>query len=129
MCRELTEMLNRMNKGAQKVGDISGTSSEDLIFRGGIMFCLKDVQRDGMRSSVTEFNSRMRGFVQSGQNFVASIYRNNVAVGAFPPLSRQFFKLLQQVRGFLHQTYLLLIRLRMLLAISNKRNEGKFFGF
>ena len=63
-------MLNRMNKGAQKVGDISGSGGEDLIFRGGIMFCLKDVQRDGMRSSVSEFNSRMRGFVQSGQNFV-----------------------------------------------------------
>lgn len=98
-CRELTEMLNRMNKGAQKVGDISGSGGEDLIFRGGIMFCLKDVQRDGMRSSVKEFNSRMRGFVQSGQNFVATIYKNNVSVGAFPPLSRQFFKLLQQVRA------------------------------
>jgi hypothetical protein len=97
-CRELTEMLHRMNKGAQKVGDISGSNGEELIFRGGIMFCLKDVQRDALRPSVAEFTSKIKGFVQGGQNFVSSLYKNNVRVGEFAPLSRPFFKTLLNVR-------------------------------
>jgi hypothetical protein len=97
LCRELTETLKRMNKGAQKVSDITGTSGESLIFRGGVMFCLKDVQRAAMPSTVGEFKGKIKDYVQAGQNFVSTIYHNSVVISAFPPLSRLFFKALRTV--------------------------------
>ena len=87
-----------MNKGAQKVSDISGTAGENLIFRGGVMFCLKDVQRGAMNSTVGEFRGKIKDYVQAGENFVSTIYRNSVAISAFPPLSRAFFRVLRTVR-------------------------------
>ena len=59
MCRELIETLKRLNKGARKVEDIGGKTvttsqgadstsekSGSMIFRGSIMFCLKDTPAD-----------------------------------------------------------------------------------
>jgi hypothetical protein len=97
VCRELQETLNRMNKGAQKVSDVTGTSGENLIFRGGVMFCLKDVQRAAMSSTVGEFKGKVREYVQCRDNFVSTMYKNSVVITAFPPLSRAFFKNLGKV--------------------------------
>jgi hypothetical protein len=95
-CRELHETLKRLNKGAQKVKAISG-SSDNLIFRGSIAFCLKDVQRAAMRATVKEFGGKLNGHVQSGDNFVTNIFNNKMSTAAFPPLSRDFYKTLETV--------------------------------
>jgi hypothetical protein len=92
-----------MNKGAQKVSDVTGTSGENLIFRGGVMFCLKDVQNAAMFSTVGEFKGKVKDYVHSGHNFVSTMYKNSVTISAFPPLSRAFFKVLEKVRS--HKIY------------------------
>jgi hypothetical protein len=78
---------------------ISGAGGARLIFRGSIMFCLKDVERSSMRSVVKEFSGKISGLVQSGDNFVSSIYSNEVSVSAFPKLGRPFYKTLERVRA------------------------------
>jgi hypothetical protein len=88
----------RLNKGAQKVKAISGSSEQSLIFRGSVAFCLKDVQRGAMRATVEEFRRKLNESVQGSDNFVTSIYNNKVQNTAFPQLSREFYKTLEQAR-------------------------------
>ena len=94
----MSETLKRMNKGAQKVTSISGTSDQPLIFRGSLAFCFKDVQPGAMRSVGPEFTAKLNALVQSGENFVSSIYNESVITTAFPPLSRDFYRTLEKVR-------------------------------
>jgi hypothetical protein len=98
-CRDLLETLKRLNKGAQKVQNLSGSGDQSLIFRGSIAFCLKDVQRAAMQATVVEFMDKLNQLVQGGQNFVSSIYSNLVSSTAFPPLCRDFYKTLEKVRA------------------------------
>ena len=118
-CSELKETLKRINKGAERVADIcgssrtttapnaSGTASSSApvtppekrrVFRGSIMFCLKDVPPDSMRSIIRDFKRPLDSMVRSGDNFVSAIYNNSLAVSAFPSLSRSFYSSLQRVR-------------------------------
>lgn len=87
-----------MNKGAQKVQAIAGSSGESLIFRGRILFCLKDVTADSSTSARKSFESKLANFVQSGENSFSKIFGSSkINVAAFPPLSRKFYKQLQEV--------------------------------
>eukprot|EP00892_Ulva_mutabilis_P011345 jgi/Ulvmu1/8583/UM045_0026.1 len=115
---ELMETLKRINKGAERVADICGSSgagsaapgvaggaasnapvappTDRRVFRGSIMFCLKDVSPDAMRSTVRDFNKPLNSMVRSGDNFVSAIYNNKLSISAFPGLSGAFYTTLQR---------------------------------
>ena len=67
------------------------------VFRGSIMFCLKDVPADSMRSIIRDFNKPLNSMVRNGDNFVSAIYNNKLSLAAFPSLSREFYTTLQRV--------------------------------
>lgn len=93
----MRETLKHMNKGAEKVKSISGSSAESLIFNGAITLCLKDVQPSAMGSVGPEFTDKLIDLVQNGENFVSSIYGGSVLALSFPPLCKDFYRTLEKV--------------------------------
>ena len=113
LCRDLKETLRRLNKGADKVADLSGSSPaqgpphdaaaaasdtqtdsagalERRVFRGGLMFCLKDVPAEPgiMRSTLGDFEAGLNGMVCGGEDFVSATFNNTLALAAFPSLQQ-----------------------------------------
>jgi hypothetical protein len=93
----------------EDIGGRSGASgapatSESLIFRGSIMFCLKDTPADAgeKRGIIKDFRGPMTRMVKAGDNFVTAIYGNKLAITAFPGISPAFYSTLERVR--LHAT-------------------------
>lgn len=96
-----------MNKGAQKVQAIAKSSGDNLIFRGRILFCLKDVGANMQKSAMKEFQDKTLTFVQSGGNSFSKIYGSNgtddvsnISFAAFPYLSKKFYRQLQVCPAF-----------------------------
>lgn len=69
----------------------STAAAERQLFRGGIMFCLKDVPAEPgiMSSTIRDFEVGLGSMVSGGDDFVSAIFNNTLAVAAFPSLQQQ----------------------------------------
>lgn len=109
-------MLKRINKGASNVDDITGRTlqpdpsaaaaapegaSERLIFRGRVLFALKDAPDDhtDQRKIIKEFKKQLSHAVNQGENFVEALYGGKASFTAYPGLSPEFYRTLKEVRS------------------------------
>jgi hypothetical protein len=96
--RYVSQMLERFNLGASKVISMCGRSSSNKVYRGSLMFALKDTQASSVGEVRREFNSHLERMVQQPENFLTTMYSGQYSLADFPShQSKGFYRKLEKV--------------------------------
>ncbi|KAK9815730.1 hypothetical protein WJX72_008687 [[Myrmecia] bisecta] len=100
--RYVASTLERFNLGASKVKSMCGSSQQTKVYKGSLMFALKDTQASAVREIRTDFRNHLQRVVQQPDNFLSTMYSGRYTLADFPShQTPSFYRKLEAVAAAL----------------------------